>query len=123
MRIDIVSCVPDLLVSAFEESIMKRARDKGFLELHLHNLHDYAFDRYHRTDDYPFGGGAGMVMMAEPIDRCLSELKVQRPYDEVIYMTPDGTQWGIPVLALAMSEGTKPVPRNSSTKWFTMPNM
>lgn len=93
MRIDIVSCVPDLLVSAFEESIMKRARDKGFLELHLHNLHDYAFDRYHRTDDYPFGGGAGMVMMAEPIDRCLSELKVQRPYDEVIYMTPDGTQW------------------------------
>lgn len=93
MRIDIVSCVPDLLAGAFEESIMKRARDKGYLDLHIHNLHDYAYDRYRRTDDYPFGGGAGMVMMAEPIDRCLSALKAERHYDEVIYMTPDGVQW------------------------------
>lgn len=93
MRIDIVSCVPDLLTSAFGGSIMKRAQDKGYLEVHLHNLHDYAFDRYRRTDDYPFGGGAGMVMMAEPIDRCISALKAQRDYDEVIYMTPDGAQW------------------------------
>ena len=93
MRIDIVSCVPDLLAGAFEESIMKRARDKGYLDLHIHNLHDYAYDRYRRTDDYPFGGGAGMVMMAEPIDRCLSALKAERHYDEVIYMTPDGVQY------------------------------
>ena len=78
MRIDIVSCVPDLLAGAFEESIMKRARDKGYLDLHIHNLHDYAYDRYRRTDDYPFGGGAGMVMMAEPIDRCLSALKADQ---------------------------------------------
>ncbi|MEM6686165.1 MAG: tRNA (guanosine(37)-N1)-methyltransferase TrmD [Bacteroidota bacterium] len=90
MRIDIISVVPDLLKSPFEASILKRAIDKGIVEIHLHNLRDYATDNYKSIDDYQFGGGAGMVMMVGPIDRCLSDLKSQRDYDEVIYMTPDG---------------------------------
>ena len=87
MRIDIISVVPDLLKSPFEASILKRAIDKGIVEIHLHNLRDYATDNYKSIDDYQFGGGAGMVMMVGPIDRCLSDLKSQRDYDEVIYMT------------------------------------
>jgi len=90
MRIDIISVVPDLLRSPFEASILKRAIDKGIVEIHLHNLREYATDNYKSIDDYQFGGGAGMVMMLGPIDRCLSDLKSQRDYDEVIYMTPDG---------------------------------
>jgi tRNA (guanine37-N1)-methyltransferase len=90
MRIDIISVVPDLLKSPFEASILKRAIDKGIVEIHLHNLRDYATDNYKSIDDYQFGGGAGMVMMVGPIDRCLSDLKSKRDYDEVIYMTPDG---------------------------------
>ena len=90
MRIDIISVVPDLLRSPFEASILKRAIDKGIVEVHLHNLRDYTTDNYKSIDDYQFGGGAGMVMMLGPIDRCLSDLKSQRDYDEVIYMTPDG---------------------------------
>jgi tRNA (guanine37-N1)-methyltransferase len=90
MRIDIISVVPDLLKSPFEASILKRAIDKGIVEIHLHNLREYATDNYKSIDDYQFGGGAGMVMMVGPIDRCLSDLKSQRDYDEVIYMTPDG---------------------------------
>ncbi|AXG70902.1 tRNA (guanine-N(1)-)-methyltransferase [Kordia sp. SMS9] len=90
MRIDIISVVPDLLRSPFEASILKRAIDKGIVEIHLHNLRDYATDNYKSIDDYQFGGGAGMVMMVGPIDRCLTDLKSQRDYDEVIYMTPDG---------------------------------
>ncbi|KAB8152538.1 tRNA (guanosine(37)-N1)-methyltransferase TrmD [Kordia sp. TARA_039_SRF] len=90
MRIDIISVVPDLLKSPFEASILKRAIDKGIVEIHLHNLRDYATDNYKSIDDYQFGGGAGMVMMVGPIDRCISDLKSQREYDEVIYMTPDG---------------------------------
>ncbi|PTX61727.1 tRNA (guanine37-N(1)-) methyltransferase [Kordia periserrulae] len=90
MRIDIISVVPDLLKSPFEASILKRAVDKGIVEIHLHNLRDYATDNYKSIDDYQFGGGAGMVMMVGPIDRCISDLKSQRDYDEVIYMTPDG---------------------------------
>ena len=90
MRIDIISVVPDLLKSPFEASILKRAIDKGIVEIHLHNLRDYATDNYKSIDDYQFGGGAGMVMMVGPIDRCISDLKSQRDYDEVIYMTPDG---------------------------------
>ena len=93
MRIDIITAVPALLESPFGQSIMKRARDKGYLEVHVHNLHDYSKNKYRQVDDYQFGGGAGMVMMVEPIDKCISELKLQRTYDEVIYMTPDGEQW------------------------------
>ena len=91
MRIDIISVVPDLMKSPFEASIMKRSIDKGIVEIHFHNLRDYATDNYKSIDDYQFGGGAGMVMMVAPIDKCISKLKSQRNYDEVIYMTPDGT--------------------------------
>lgn len=90
MRIDIITVVPDLLRSPFEASILKRAIDKGLVEIHLHNLRDYTTDNYKQVDDYQFGGGSGMVLMIEPIDKCISELKSQRDYDEVIYMTPDG---------------------------------
>ncbi|MGH1388334.1 tRNA (guanosine(37)-N1)-methyltransferase TrmD [Kordia sp.] len=90
MRIDIISVVPDLLRSPFEASILKRAIDKGIVEIHLHNLRDYATDNYKSIDDYQFGGGAGMVMMLGPIDKCISGLKAERDYDEIIYMTPDG---------------------------------
>lgn len=90
MRIDIITVVPDLLKSPFEASIMKRSIEKGLVELHLHNLRDYSSGNYNQVDDYQYGGGAGMVMMIEPIDKCISALKEQRSYDEIIYMTPDG---------------------------------
>lgn len=90
MRIDIITVVPDILKSPFEASIMKRAIKKGLVEIHFHNLRDYVTDNYKQIDDYQFGGGAGMVMMVEPIDKCISHLKSEREYDEVIYMTPDG---------------------------------
>ncbi|MDW8297095.1 MAG: tRNA (guanosine(37)-N1)-methyltransferase TrmD [Raineya sp.] len=93
MRIDIVSVVPSLLESPFSHSIMKRAIAKGLVEVVFHNLHDYGFGGYKQVDDYPFGGGAGMVLMIEPIDKCLSELKEQRIYDEIIYLTPDGERF------------------------------
>lgn len=91
MRIDIITVLPELLKSPFEASILKRAIEKGLVEVHLHNLRDYSIGNYKQVDDYQFGGGAGMVMMVEPIDKCISELKAERDYDEVIYMTPDGT--------------------------------
>lgn len=90
MRIDIVTVLPELLRSPFDASILKRAIDNGLVSVHLHNLRDYASNAYKQVDDYPFGGGAGMVLMAEPIDRCFSELTAERDYDEIIYMTPDG---------------------------------
>ena len=90
MRIDILTVVPELLRSPFEASILKRAVDAGLVEVHLHNLRDFATNAYKQVDDYQFGGGAGMVMMIEPIDKCISALKSERDYDEVIYMTPDG---------------------------------
>ncbi|GAA4326070.1 tRNA (guanosine(37)-N1)-methyltransferase TrmD [Pontixanthobacter gangjinensis] len=90
MRIDIISVVPDILKSPFEASILQRAIKKGLVEIHLHNLRDYTTDNYKTVDDYQFGGGAGMVMMIEPIDKCISKLKSEREYQEVIYMTPDG---------------------------------
>lgn len=90
MRIDIITVVPDLLKSPFDASILKRAIEKGLVEIHLHNLRDYVTDNYKQIDDYQFGGGAGMVMMIEPIDKCISKLKSERNYDEIIYMTPDG---------------------------------
>ena len=90
MRIDIITVLPELLKSPFQASILKRAIEKGLVEIHLHNLRDYATNSYNQIDDYQFGGGAGMVMMIEPIDKCISGLKVERDYDEVIYMTPEG---------------------------------
>jgi len=90
MRIDIITVLPELLRSPFEASILKRALDKGLVEVHLHNLRDYSTNKHKNVDDYQFGGGAGMVMMIEPIDACISKLKAERDYDEVIYMSPDG---------------------------------
>lgn len=90
MRIDIITVVPDLLKSPFEASILKRAIEKGLVEIHFHNLRDYTTSSYKQIDDYQYGGGAGMVMMVEPIDKCISKLKSERDYDEVIYLTPDG---------------------------------
>lgn len=90
MRIDIITVVPDILKSPFEASILQRAIKKGLVEIHLHNLRDYTTDNYKQVDDYQFGGGAGMVMMIEPIDKCITKLKSEREYQEVIYMTPDG---------------------------------
>ena len=91
MRIDIISALPSLLESPFSDSILKRAQTKGLVEVHIHDLRQWSTDEKHRKiDDYAFGGGAGMVMQIEPIDRCISHLKSERDYDEVIYMTPDG---------------------------------
>ncbi|UZD35583.1 tRNA (guanosine(37)-N1)-methyltransferase TrmD [Capnocytophaga ochracea] len=90
MRIDIISVVPELMESPFGYSIIKRAIDKQLVEVHFHNLHDYANNVYRQVDDYQFGGGAGMVLMIEPIDKCISALKAERDYDEVIFLTPDG---------------------------------
>jgi tRNA (guanine37-N1)-methyltransferase len=90
MRIDIITVLPELLRSPFEASILKRAQDKGIVEVHLHNLRDYSTNKHKNVDDYQFGGGAGMVMMIEPIDDCITKLKSEREYDEVIYMSPDG---------------------------------
>ncbi len=90
MRIDIITVLPELLKSPFESSILKRAIDKGLVDVHLHNLREYASGSYRQVDDYQFGGGAGMVLMIEPIDKCITELKSERSYDEIIYLTPDG---------------------------------
>lgn len=90
MRIDIITCLPKLLESPFAHSILERAQKKGLVEVVVHDLRDYATTKSRQVDDYAFGGGAGMVMMIEPIDRCISALQSERKYDEVIYMTPDG---------------------------------
>ena len=90
MRIDIITVLPELMKSPFEASILKRAISAELVDIHFHNLRDYTTDNYKSVDDYQYGGGAGMVMMIKPIDTCISKLKGQRTYDEVIYMTPDG---------------------------------
>ncbi|MDZ4663240.1 MAG: tRNA (guanosine(37)-N1)-methyltransferase TrmD [Bacteroidota bacterium] len=90
MRFDIISVVPELMTSAFNHSILKRAATKGLVEVNLINLREYAVDKHNNVDDYAFGGGAGMVLMIEPIDACIKDLKSKRDYDEVIYMSPDG---------------------------------
>ena len=89
MRIDIITVSPELIQSPFDYSIIKRARDKGLVDVHFHNLRDYGLGNYKQIDDTQFGGGAGMVLMLEPIDTCISKLKAERDYDEIIYMTPD----------------------------------
>ncbi len=90
MRIDIITVVPDILKSPFEASILKRAIEKGLVEVHIHNLRDFSLGNYNQVDDYQFGGGAGMVLMIEPIDKCIQKLRSEREYDEVIYLSPDG---------------------------------
>lgn len=90
MRIDIISAVPQLLESPLQNSIPGRALEKGLAEIHLHNLHDYGIGKYKQTDDYQFGGGAGMVLMPEPLSQCIEQLKSKVEYDEIIFLTPDG---------------------------------
>jgi tRNA (guanine37-N1)-methyltransferase len=90
VRFDIISCVPELLKSPFEHSILKRAIDRGLTEVKVHNLRDYAVNKHKTVDDYAYGGGAGMVLQIEPIDRCIQALKSERTYDDIIYMSPDG---------------------------------
>jgi tRNA (guanine37-N1)-methyltransferase len=90
MRFDIITCVPALLESPFAHSIMRRAIDKGLLEVYVHDLRQYAINKHKQVDDYPYGGGAGMVMMIEPIEKAIEALKAENQYDAVIYMSPDG---------------------------------
>ena len=90
MRIDIITVLPELIKSPFEHSILKRAHDKGLVEVNLIDLRDYGIGKHKQVDDYAFGGGAGMVMMIEPIANCIADLKSKHSYDEIIYMTPDG---------------------------------
>ena len=92
MRIDILSIVPELLRSPFEASILKRAQDANCVEIHTHNIRDYSSNKYKQVDDYPYGGGAGMVLMIEPIAKCIEALQAERDYDVIVYMTPDGQQ-------------------------------
>ena len=93
MRIDIITVLPEMLEGLINESILARAQKKGLAEIHLHNLRDYSTNKWRRVDDYPYGGFAGMVMQCEPIDRCISQLKAERDYDEVIFTSPDGEQF------------------------------
>lgn len=90
MRIDIISVLPELMESPFQTSILKRAMEKGLAEVYFHQLRDWSVGKHRQVDDEPYGGGAGMVMMVEPLDKCISELKSQRKYDEIIYLTPEG---------------------------------
>lgn len=92
MRIDIISVLPELMESPFSASILKRAQDKGLVEVHLHNLRDYSEKKFKQVDDYAYGGGAGMVMSIIPFSKCIQKLKAERTYDEIIFMTPDGEQ-------------------------------
>ena len=93
MRIDIITVLPEMLEGFVHESILARAEKKGLAEIRLHNLRDYTLDKWRRVDDYPYGGSAGMVMQCEPIDRCISALKAERDYDEVIFTSPDGERF------------------------------
>ena len=90
MRIDIITLFPELLESPFGASIVKRAIEGNKVEIHFHDPRDYSSNNYRQVDDYPYGGGAGMVMMVEPLDKCIAQLQSERRYDEVSYMTPDG---------------------------------
>ena len=93
MRIDILTVLPEMIEGFFDYSIMARAKKKGLADIVIHNIRDYTTDKHRRTDDYPFGGCAGMVMKIEPIDNLITKLKSERHYDEVIFTTPDGEQW------------------------------
>lgn len=97
MRIDIITVLPSLLESPFADSILKRAITKGLVEVHIHDLKDYGLGKHRQVDDYQFGGGAGMVMMVEPIETLINKLKEERDYDEIIFMTPDGEPFSQPM--------------------------
>lgn len=97
MRIDIITVMPEMLESPLGCSILKRAQDKGLVDIVVHNLRDYSLNKHRKVDDYPFGGEAGMVMQIEPVDRCISALKAERDYDEIIFTTPDREQFTQPV--------------------------
>ena len=97
MRIDILTVLPEMLESPLNCSILKRAQDKGLAEIHVHNLRDYTTNKHRKVDDYPFGGEAGMVMQIQPVDACISKLKAERDYDEVIFVTPDGETFNQPI--------------------------
>lgn len=97
MRIDILTVLPEMLESPLNCSILKRAQDKGLVEIHVHNLRDYTTNRHRKVDDYPFGGEAGMVMQVQPIDAAISALKAERDYDEVIFTSPDGEVFDQPM--------------------------
>jgi len=90
MRFDIITLMPELLESPFNHSILKRAKEKGLLHIHLHQLREYAINKHGQVDDMQYGGGAGMVMMCEPLSNLIDKLKTERTYDEIIYLTPDG---------------------------------
>ncbi|WP_313672833.1 tRNA (guanosine(37)-N1)-methyltransferase TrmD [Sphingobacterium multivorum] len=90
MRFDIITVLPDLLESPFAHSILQRAKNKGLAEIYVHNLRDYSTNKHKSVDDYPYGGGSGMVLQIEPFAKCIEELQSEREYDEIIYMTPDG---------------------------------
>ena len=93
MRIDIITVLPELIRGFFDASILKRAQEKGVAEVHLHNLRQYGLNKYNQVDDYQYGGGAGMVLMVEPVANCIENLQKQRAYDEIIYTTPDGKKF------------------------------
>lgn len=97
MRIDILTVMPEMLESPLGCSILKRAQDKGLVEIVVHNLRDYSLIKHRKVDDYPFGGEAGMVMQIEPVDRCISALKSERDYDDIIFVTPDGETFNQPI--------------------------
>lgn len=97
MRIDIITVLPEMLESPLGCSIIKRARDKGIVDIQVHNLRDFTTNKHRKVDDYPFGGEAGMVMQIEPVDRAISYLKEQRAYDEVIFTSPDGEKFDQPM--------------------------
>ena len=97
MRIDIITVLPEMLTGFTQESILARAQKKGLAEIHLHNLRDYSTNKHRKVDDYSYGGFAGMVMTCEPIDRCISALKAERHYDDVIFTSPDGEQFDQPM--------------------------
>ena len=97
MRIDILTIFPGMFEGPFSHSIIKRAKEKKLVEIHLHDIRDYTTDKHRRVDDYPFGGGAGMVMMVEPVERAINALKAKRKYDDIIYMSPDGERFDQPM--------------------------
>ena len=97
MRIDILTVLPEMIDSPLNCSILKRAQDKGLVEIAVHNLREYTTNKHRKVDDYPFGGEAGMVMQVEPIDRCISALTAEREYDEIIFTSPDGEQFDQPM--------------------------
>ncbi len=97
MRIDIITVLPEMLEGPLSYSILQRAKDKGLVEIVLHNLRDYSLNKHKKVDDYPFGGQAGMVLQCEPVDRAITALKEERSYDEVIYTSPDGETFNQPM--------------------------